>query len=188
MQKRKVILAMQMTFDGYIVGPNDEMDWIISSQDEWTEMFKDLQSADTFLLGRKMYPGYAGFWRGVLADPSSPPDLLKYAKLADQTPHIVFTNSDFKPDWKNTRVANNIGETITQLRAQEGKDIVVWGGATLAGNLINQELVDEYRITLNPNLLGGGKLLFGNLRGRRPLKLIDAKPLRSGNVIVRYQS
>jgi dihydrofolate reductase len=85
-------------------------------------------------------------------------------------------------------VANNIGETITQLRAQEGKDIVVWGGATLAGNLINQELVDEYRITLNPNLLGGGKLLFGNLRGRRPLKLIDAKPLRSGNVIVRYQS
>jgi dihydrofolate reductase len=187
MKKRKIILAMQMTLDGYIAGPNDEMDWIISSDDEWTEMFKDLKTVDTFLLGRKMYPGYADYWRSMLS-PSSPPDFRKYAQLAEQTPHIVFTKTNFKPDWKNTSVASDLGETIKRLQKEEGKDIVAWGGGTLATSLINEGLVDEYRITLNPNLLGGGKLLFSDLHGRRLLKLIDTRPLRAGTIVLRYKS
>lgn len=189
MHKRKVILAMTMTLDGYIDAPsNEEPDWMVFSPEDWTEFLKDLESVDTFLLGRKMYPEYASYWQKVLADPSSAPDMLKFAQLAEKTPHIVFSTGDFQPDWENTRVASDLEETITQLRAQEGKDIVAWGGATLACSLIRQGLVDEYRIELNPHLLGGGKLLFSTLHGRRRLELIDAKPFSSGNVLLRYRS
>ncbi|MBT1696394.1 dihydrofolate reductase family protein [Fulvivirgaceae bacterium PWU4] len=70
---RKVILAMQMTLDGFVCGPNDEMDWLIGSDEEWAEMSKDLESVDTCLLGSKMYPGYAAYWRSVLTNPNAHP-------------------------------------------------------------------------------------------------------------------
>ena len=187
MNKRKVILSMQMSLDGFVAGPGDEMDWIVSSDGEWTEMFKDLQSVDTFLLGRKMYPGYAGYWRSALTDPSAPADAVKFARIADKTPHIVFTHGDFKPDWENTRVSHDPVKEIDQLKKQEGKDIMVWGGAKLASGLINLGLIDEYRIALNPTLLGSGKSLFGDLKKRNTLKLVDARTLSSGLIILRYR-
>jgi dihydrofolate reductase len=69
---RKVILAMQMSLDGFIEGPNGEMDWLVGREEDWKEMFKDLESLDTHLLGRKMYHGYAAYWRSVLTNVSSP--------------------------------------------------------------------------------------------------------------------
>jgi len=93
MTQRKLILSMQITLDGYVAGPNDEMDWLISSNDEWADLYKELNSADTYLLGRKMYPIYSGYWQSVLQNPDSDPNELKFAKLADKTQHIVFTNS-----------------------------------------------------------------------------------------------
>jgi dihydrofolate reductase len=188
MKKRKVILSMQVTLDGYIAGPHDEMDWIIAEDAEWDEMFKDLQTVDTFLLGGKMYPGYSTYWRSMLIDPSSPEGHRKFAKIADQTHHIVFTKSNFKPDWKNTTVASDASAEIARLQKQEGKNIMAWGGATFARNLITLGLVDEYRITLNPTLLGNGKPLFADLNKRTKLKLVDTRPLPSGMVILWYQA
>lgn len=187
MSNRKLILSMQMTLDGYVAGPNDELDWIVSSNDEWTEMFKDLESVDTYLLGRKMYPGYADFWLTALKDPSMPADLVKFAKIADKTTHIVFTRGDFKPTWQNTRVAHDLVADITNLKKQEGKDMMAWGGANFASELINHGLVDEYRITLNPTVLGAGKPLFANIKKRNRLQLIDSRPLSSGLIVLRYK-
>jgi dihydrofolate reductase len=188
MSQRKLILAMQMTLDGFVEGPNGEMDWLIGSDDVWNEMFKDLESVDTYLLGRKMYPGYAGFWQSMLNNTSADPNLVKYARLADKSQHIVFTKGDFKPDWKNTRVAHDLPGEVARLKKQDGKNIVSWGGATFASSLINLGLVDEYRVTLNPTLLAGGKSMFNNLEKISKLKLIDARPTQSGLVILRYQS
>jgi dihydrofolate reductase len=188
MNDRKVILSMQMTLDGYVAGPNEEMDWVISSNDAWIEIFKDLESVDTHLLGRKMYPGYAQFWQSALKDTSMPAGFVKFAQIADKTQHIVFTHDkDFKPSWHNTRVAHDPQKEINELKKQPGKNIIVWGGANFASGLINLGLIDEYRITLNPTLLGGGKALFNNLKKRNTLKLIDSRPLASGLVILRYQ-
>jgi dihydrofolate reductase len=187
MSNRKVILSMQMTLDGYVAGPNDELDWLISSDDEWTEMFKDLESVDTFLLGRKMYPGYAGFWLSALNDPSMSADLVKFARLADKTQHIVFTRSDFKPEWKNTKVSHDPAEEIARLKKQDGKDIMAWGGASFARELIRLGLVDEYRISLNPTLIGDGKSLFSDLKKRYKLQLVDSRKLSSGVMVLRYR-
>jgi dihydrofolate reductase len=187
MSQRKLILSMQITVDGYVAGPNDEADWLISSDDEWADLDKDLNSADTFLLGRKMYPLYSEYWQSVLHNPDSNPNELKFAKLADKSQHIVFTKSDFKPDWKNTRVAHDLPAEVTCLKKENGKNIIAWGGANFASNLIKLDLVDEYRFALNPTILAKGKALFNNLEQRKKLTLIDSKPLKSGLIILRYQ-
>ena len=179
---------MQITLDGFVAGPNDEMDWLIISDDGWTDLDKDLNAADTYLLGRKMYPGYAEYWQSVLRNPGSDPDQLKFAKLAEKTQHIVFTKGDFKPDWKNTRVAHDLPAEVARLKKENGKNILAWGGANFATNLIKLGLVDEYRFALNPTILTRGRALFNNLEQRKKLALIDSKPLKSGLVILRYQA
>lgn len=187
MSQRKLILAMQMTLDGYVEGPDGDLDWVRGDDETWNELFKDLESVDTHLLGRKMYPGYAGFWQSMLNDTSADPNLVKYAQLADKTQHIVFTKGDFKPDWKNTRVAHDLPGEVARLKKQDGKDIISWGGANFASSLVNLGLVDEYRITLNPMLLTGGKSMFNNLQKIHNLQLKDARPLQSGLVVLRYR-
>ncbi len=188
MSQRKLILSMQITLDGYVAGPNDEMDWLIISDDGWADLDKDLNAADTYLLGRKMYPGYAEYWQSVLRNPGSDPGQLKFAKLAEKTQHIVFTKGDFKPDWKNTRVAHDLPAEVARLKKENGKNILAWGGANFATNLIKLDLVDEYRFALNPTILTRGRALFNNLEQRKKLALIDSKPLKSGLVILRYQA
>src|SRR5579862_5251478 len=79
MNYRKLILSMQITLDGYISGPKDEADWLISSDEEWVDHFEDIHSADTFLLGRKMYPLYSQYWQSVLNNPDARPNELEFA-------------------------------------------------------------------------------------------------------------
>lgn len=179
---------MQMTVDGYVAGPNDAMDWIVSSDDVWAEMFTDLASVDTFLMGRKMYPGYAGYWRSMLTSPTAPKGDKRFAQLADRTPHIVFSTSGFKPDWKNTTVETDIPKTIQRLKREEGRNIMVWGGVTLATFMMKHKLIDEFRLTINPHVLGAGRLLFSDIHDRKQLTLIEGKPLASGCVILKYKS
>jgi dihydrofolate reductase len=188
MSQRKLILSMQISLDGFVAGPNDEMDWLIISEDGWTDLDKDLNAADTYLLGRKMYPGYAEYWQSVLRNPDSDPNQLKFAKLAEKTQHIVFTKGNFKPEWKNTRVANDLPAEVARLKKENGKNILAWGGANFATSLIKLGLVDEYRFALNPTILARGRALFNNLEQRKKLALIDSKPLKSGLVILRYQA
>ncbi len=189
MKKRKVILTMQMTLDGFVAGTNDEMNWVDTEDGEiWDEMFNDLKSVDTYLLGRKMYPGYSSYWQSMLSNATAPADHVKFAKLADKTQHIVFTKTDFKPDWKNTRVAKDPAEEIARLKKEEGKDIMVWGGANFASNLVKLGLIDEFRISLNPALVGEGKSFTNGLKQLKKLKFLRSKTLKSGLVILWYQS
>src|SRR2546425_4058839 len=100
---RKIIAALQMSVDGFIEGPNGELDWAMAEDEEtWRELFEMLKSVDTFILGRVMYPGYEQYWLSVLANPngfSSPvfgsvspsKNEIDYARLADKTPHIVLS-------------------------------------------------------------------------------------------------
>ncbi|HEY4289819.1 MAG TPA: dihydrofolate reductase family protein [Puia sp.] len=187
MSQRKVILSMQMTLDGYVADHNDEADWLQTGDEEWQDLSKDLEAADTYLLGRKMYPLYSSYWQSVLKDPDSDENELSFAKLADKTQHIVFTKGDFKPDWKNTKVAHDLKGEIENLKKQPGKNIIAWGGANFASSLINLGLVEELRIALNPTILGDGKAMFGNANRRSQLQLLDSRPLTSGLVVLRYK-
>jgi dihydrofolate reductase len=188
MSERKLILSMQITLDGYVADPDDNADWITNNDEEWADHFTDLSAADTYLLGRKMYPGYSQYWQSVLTNPNPDPNELKFAQLAEKSRHIVFTKGDFKPDWKNTKVAHDLPAEVARLKKEDGKNIIAWGGAAFAVSLIDLGLVDEYRLGINPTILTKGKALFANLKQRKKLVLISSKTVESDMIIARYRS
>jgi dihydrofolate reductase len=192
---RKIIAALQTSLDGFIEGPNGELDWAMAEDEEtWRDVFQMLDSVDTCILGRVMYPDYEQYWMAVLADPKGPLPLsgvpatkneIKYARWADKTPHFVVSKTLDKVAWKTSRIVRDI-EEIRKLKEQSGKNIYVVGGATLVGSLMNARLIDEVRLMVNPLVLGDGKALFKDVKERHELKFVRAKPLKSGKVSLLY--
>jgi dihydrofolate reductase len=189
---RKIIAAQVVSVDGYIEGPNGELDWVNS----WEDPFDLLPQIDTCILGRGMYPGYERYWGAILADPKgilpftgkvATKGEIEYAHFAERTPHIVLSRTLDKVGWKNTRIVRDV-EEIRQVKQQSGKDMHAVGGATLVGSLMNAGLVDELRLVVHPLILGGGKALFKDVKERRALTLRDVKTLESGLVRLTYST
>jgi dihydrofolate reductase len=191
---RKVILAMQMTLDGFSTGPNGEMDWLPPFNDEksWKdlhgEMWNQLRSVDTFLLGRVTYQIWEKYWPATATSPSSTRNDIEFSRFAEKTQKIVFSKTLERAEWKNTRlVKENIAEEIARMKQQPGKNMVVAGGAGIAQTFMRLDLIDEYYVTVHPVVLGMGKPLFGNLGDRIKLKLVGTKTFNTGAVELHYQ-
>jgi dihydrofolate reductase len=145
--------------DGFIEGPNGEMDWAMMEDEEtWRDVFEMLAPVDTFILGRKMYQGYEQYWLAVLADPGgilpfsgrvASKNEIAYARLADSRHHIVLSRTLNKIAWKATRIVKDV-EDIRKMKQQPGKDMFAVGGATLICSLMNLGLIDELRLLVNP--------------------------------------
>lgn len=187
---RKIIAALQVSLDGFIEGPHGELDWITS----WEDVFDLLPQIDTCILGRVMYPGYADYWRAILADPKAPlpttgqpptPGEIEYARFADQTPHLVLSTTLNEVTWKNTRIIRDV-EELRKVRQEPGKDMHAVGGAMLVSSLMNEGLIDEIRIVVQPIVLGHGKALFKDVRERHSLRLLDTKSLDAGVMRLSY--
>jgi dihydrofolate reductase len=185
---RKVIVAMQMTLDGFIEGPNGELDWAMKEDEEtWKDVF-DLQgSSDTLLLGRVMYPAFENYWLGAYTNPSSTKNEIEYARLADTMQKLVFSRTLDKVVWKNTRIVkDHIEEELLRMKQEPGKDMVILGGAGLVSTFMNLGLIDEYHLIINPIILGKGKPMFKDLKERHHVKLLATKTFRSGKVMLHY--
>ena len=177
---RKTIAALVISVDGFIEGPNGELDWV----DTWEDPFDLLPQIDTCILGRRMYPGYEQYWGAILANPQGVLPFTgkvaskgesAYARLAERTPHVVLSRTLDNVAWKNTRIVRDI-EEIRRTKQQPGKDMHAVGGATLIGSLMNQGLIDELRLVMHPIILGGGKPLFKDVKERHALRFLGAKP------------
>jgi dihydrofolate reductase len=185
---RKIIAALQMSLDGFIEGPNKELDWAMAEDEEtWREMNEILNLVDTLILGRGMYPEYEQYWLSLLANPTGTKNENDYARRADKIPHIVLSKTLDKVAWKTTRIVRDV-EEIRRMKQQPGKDMLALGGATLVSSLMNLELIDELHLMINPLILGGGKALFKDVRERHTLKLKDVKELKSGKVSLTYST
>ncbi|MFL6486542.1 MAG: dihydrofolate reductase family protein [Nitrososphaera sp.] len=194
---RKIIAALEVSVDGSIEGPNGEMDWAMAEdEDSWKNIFEMLSHVDTLILGRRMYPGYEQYWLAVLANPdgvlpfsgrAASKNEIDYARFADRTPHIVLSKTLDKVSWKTSRIVRDV-EEIRGLKQQSGKDIYAVGGAMLVSSLMNLGLIDEIQLLVNPLILGGGKALFKDVKDRQTLKLVQAKPLKSGKVSLIYST
>jgi dihydrofolate reductase len=189
---RKIIAALIMSVDGFIEGPNGELDWV----ETWEDPFDLLPQIDACILGRGMYPGYEQYWRAILADPKgilpftgkvASQGEIAYARFADKTPHIVVSRTLGHVAWKNTRIVRDI-EEIRKLKQQPGRDMHAVGGATLVSSLMNGGLIDELRLVIAPIVLGGGKALFKDVKERHALKFLEAKPLNAGAVRLTYST
>ena len=194
---RKIIAAVQMSVDGFIEGPNGELDWAkVEDKETWRNMDETLESVDTFILGRVMYPAYEQYWLSILANPTgilpfsgkvASKNEIAYASRADKIPHLVLSKTLDKVEWKTTRIVRDV-EVIRKLKQQSGKDLLALGGATLVSSLMNLGLIDELSLMVNPVVLGAGKALFKDVRERHALKLVRSKSLRSGKVSLTYSA
>jgi dihydrofolate reductase len=193
---RKIIAALQVSMDGFVEGPNGELDWAMAKDEEtWSDIFEMLTHVDTFILGRIMYPAYEQYWLAILANPagilpfsgrSASKNEIIYARLADKMPHIVLSKTLDKVAWKTTRIVREV-EEIRRLKHQPGKDMHVVGGATLVSSLMNLGLIDELQLMVNPLVLGRGKALFKDVKERKSLKLVQAKAFKSGKVNLTFK-
>jgi dihydrofolate reductase len=143
-----------------------------------------LNSADALLFGRVTYDLMAGFWPTPDAIKNDPIVAGKMNSLSK----IVFSKTLKKADWNNTRlVKENIEEEIKKMKNQPGKDMALLGSGTIMSEFAQRGLIDEYRIMVNPIILGQGAPLFKGIKERINLKLVRTRTFRNGNVLLYYQ-
>jgi len=185
---RKLKLHVAMSLDGYIAGPNNEMDWIDFSWDKKLRKYEDRlhEPVDTILLGRKMTNEFISYWSNVMNKPED--QEYTFAKKMMETPKIVFTKTLNKSEWPNTEIATgDLKDEITKLKSQEGGDIIVYGGASFDSSLIKENLIDEFYLFINPVVIGNGKTIFKDLKEIRKLSLIESIAFDSGTVLLHYE-
>jgi dihydrofolate reductase len=184
---RKLKLQMQITVDGFVAGPNGELDWMTFGEDDqmWEQITELTDSSDTILMGRKMTDGFVNYWTSVLDNPESPE--YSFAQKMVNIPKVVFSKTVKESKWANTTVADgDLFEEIEKLKQQDGKDIIVYGGAAFVSNLVKENLIDEYYFFVNPVAIGKGLSIFGKLEGTFPLKLIETKQFDCGETLMSY--
>lgn len=185
---KKLKLQVQMTADGFVCGPNGELDWMsFDWGEDIAKYVNDLtDSVDTILLGRKMTSGFMTYWSQVVSDKSNPE--YSFGRKMVDTPKVVFTKTLEKSEWDNTRLAKgNLADEIRNLKNQNGEDIIVYGGASFVSNLIKEDLIDEYHLFVNPTAIGSGMKIFEEVNGKKNLNLIKSIPFDCGVVLLHYE-
>ena len=188
---RKLIVSMNVTADGFMSGPDCELDWHFKS---WTgemgdALCSELAKADTILLGRVTYSAMAKYWPSKVADPSCRGEDFAFANMMNSYTKIVFSKTITSPVWNNSKLANGNPENeINRLKKKPGKDIIIYGSGRLVSSLINSGLVDEYQLWLHPVALGKGKPLFKSLHSRVYMQMVNVKTFSSGVVVLYYQA
>jgi dihydrofolate reductase len=183
---RKLKLQMQMTIDGFVAGAEGQLDWMCTDMDKLQlQLLKDLtESMDTILLGRKMTEGFITYWENVVDNQPDSPE-YPYAKIFVDTPKIVFSKTINSVNGKNATVENgDLIESINKLKKQEGKDIIVYGGANFVSELIKNNLIDELYLFINPTAIGNGLKIFTD---RFKFILLSSTSYSNGIVVNKYK-
>ena len=179
----KVILYNMISIDGFFEGPNHDISWH-NVDAEFNEFaIEQLDSASALIFGRKTYELMAGWWPMPEALQNDP----IVAGWMNALPKLVFSRTLDRAGWSNTRLVRDaIIDEVSKLQSAE-KNAFIFGSANLASTLRKMGLVDEYRIMVNPVVLGKGTLLFTADIGKLALRLIRSKTFKSGNVLLCYE-
>jgi len=179
---RRLVMWNMVALDGVFEGPKSwELDWHEYVWGEELEQLsiEQLKSADMLLFGRVTYQGMASHWPSATGE---------VADIMNGIPKVVFSRTLDKAEWTNTRLVKaDAQDEVAKLKRQPGKDLFIFGSANLSSTLIRKGLIDEYRLGLTPVVLGGGNPLFKLGPHRLRMSLLEAMPLKSGCVILRYE-
>jgi dihydrofolate reductase len=182
---RKLKLQVQTTADGYMGGPNGEMDWATVP---WTDDLNAYVEAltepvDCIVLGRKLAEGFIPAWAaGPEGEDQASIDWM------NDTPKVVISNTLTESPWENAVVAGgDLAKTVNEHKAQPGGDMITYGGSTLASNLIAEGLLDELHLFVNPTAIGAGLPVFPELEGHQQLRLVTARPFDCGITSLHFE-
>jgi len=180
---RKIVLFNLMTLDGYFEGENADISWHNVDQEFNDFAIAQLKTADMLLFGRKTYQLMAAYWptaEGIKDNPV-------IADLMNQIDKIVFSKSLEKAHWDHARViSEGLLDEVKKLKSIPGKDVFIFGSADLSSTLIDHDLIDEFRIMINPLILGNGTPMFQNITAKIDLQLLKTKVFGNGNVLLNY--
>ena len=183
----KLRLQVQISVDGCIAGPNNEMDWLVWD-DKYIKYINDITDfVDTIIMGRKMVDGFIPFWTEVMNKPDDPMNAIVGKKMIE-IPKIVFTKTINKSRWINTDIATgDLKDEITKLKNQNGGDIIVYVGVSFDSSLIKEKSIDEFYLFVNPVAIGNGKTIFKDLEVIQKLTLIESRVFDCGLVLLHYE-
>ncbi|MCX9025467.1 MAG: dihydrofolate reductase family protein [Candidatus Methanoperedens sp.] len=185
---RKVIVSEMVSLDGFFAGMNGEIDWHIVDEEFNQYAIDLLNTVDTILFGRVTYQLFEGYWPAAALNPSTSKSDIEIAHKINNNTKIVFSNTLENVRWKNTMLVKEvIPEEIAKMKQHPGKDLVIYGSGSIVSTFAQLGLIDEYRIIVNPVVLGSGKPLFKGIKDRINLKLLKTKMFSSGNVLLVYK-
>lgn len=179
-KSRKIILDLAVTLDGFIEGKNGEVDWCIMDQEMGFINF--LKQIDTILYGRKSYDLWGNYRPGIEASAFE----KEMWDLIHSKEKYVFSRTKKGSDNQAIYINENILEEVYKLKNKPGKDIWLYGGASLIKTFIDLGLIDEFRLSVHPVVLGEGKPLFADIKKRLHLELIHTRSFSSGVVQLIY--
>jgi dihydrofolate reductase len=183
---RKLKLQVQMSLDGFVGGPNGELDWMwLGKRDEATfqKVIALADTCDTILLGRKMTPGFVEHWENILDNQTTSVENPLAQRMVNMR-KIVFSRTQTNIKGRNLEVENGaLAAAVNALKKQPGKDIMVYGGANFVSSLISQNLIDEYYIFRKPIAIGNGLSIF---KEQKLLDLESSITYKNGTMLHKY--
>jgi len=185
MLMRALTWMMTVSVDGYMSGPDGELDWHMVDEEVFTHLNEYLRNAGAFLDGRVTYELMLDVWPTADQDPASTPTMVEFAQIWRDMPKIVYSTTLEHAPWNTTVVRSVVPAEVDELKRQPGGDLIL-GGADLAKTFVRLDLIDEYRIYVHPIVVGTGKPMFHPSDQRLALDLAETRTFGNGVVLLRY--
>jgi len=184
---RKIVVWMSLSLDGFIEGPNREIDWHRVDEELACHFNDELRDKGAFIDGRVTYELMARFWPAADSDPAASPATVEFARIWREMPKLVYSRTLREAGWNTTVVREVVREEVLALKAAPGGDLVL-GGADLSNAFLRLGLVDEFQLYIHPAVIGSGKRLFPSPGATLDLHLVEARPFDNGVVLLRYRT
>ena len=179
---------MHASLDGFVAGPNGEMDWITVDEEIFDYAGNRTNEADTALYGRVTYQMMESYWPTAAEQPAATKHDIEHSTWYNKVPKVVVSKTMQGADLLDTTIiSDNIPDKILQLKQQEGKEIIIFGSPSIGHLLMQENLIDDYWLFVNPVLLGEGIPLFKSIQHKIKLKLVKSNEFTSGVVCLHYE-
>lgn len=178
---------MHISLDGFVAGPNGEMNWIKADEEIFDHVGKRISKGDTSLYGRVTYQMMESYWPTAGNKPTATKHDIEHSKWYSKVYKVVLSRTMNDTGLMNTTVINdNLTDKINEIKQQAGEDILLFGSPTATHSLIQQNLIDGYWLFVNPVILGQGIPLFVNIKEKIKLKLLTTHQFTCGVTELNY--
>jgi dihydrofolate reductase len=185
---RNLIFFMHTSLDGFVAGPSGEMNWIKVDEEIFDFVATMTDQADTALYGRVTYEMMQSYWPKAGEQPGASKHDKEHSAWYNKVPKIVLSKTISEKRLDNTIViSDQLADKINKIKKQDGKNILIFGSPGASQSLLNQGLIDEFWLFVNPIILGQGMPLFKDITGTTKLKLAESKTFACGVIALHYK-
>ena len=185
---RKIVVFMHITLDGFVAGPNGEMDWINIGDEIFEYAGQQTDLADTAMYGKNTFLMMNGYWPTAADQPNASKHDIQHSNWYNKVEKVVLSKTLNEKEYPGIRIIkDDLEAEINKLKKESGKNILIFGSAAAVHSLMSLNLIDEYWLMVNPVILGQGIPLFSDIKDKINVKLADSNIFSSGVVCLHYE-